>query len=60
MPIVANTKNIDPKKNRKPCVCAFDVEPAGLNNFRVFNVKPPVEVGFAIALLIATSSFIAP
>ena len=58
MPIVAKTKNIDPKKNKKPKVCVFDVEPAGLNKFLSLSVKPPLEL-LAIALLMAISSFIA-
>ena len=41
IPIVAKTKNIDPKKNKNPCVCVFEVEPAGLNKFLSFKTKPP-------------------
>ena len=57
IPIVAKVKNIAPKKNKNPCVCAFDVEPEGLNSTRVFKVSPlELEAPEAIALSIATSS----
>ena len=41
IPIVAKVKNIEPKKNKNPCVCVFEVEPAGLNKFLSLSVKPP-------------------
>ena len=57
IPIVAKVKNIEPKKNKNPCVCAFEVEPAGLNKTRLFKVSPELSpLPENIALSIATIS----
>ena len=60
IPIVANVKNIAPKKNKNPSVCALDVEPAGLKSTLSFNVKPPLDeplenCAFSIAIKVGNA-----
>ena len=48
MPIVANTKNIEPKKKRKPSVSPLLVESCGLKRMRSASDRLPARLSFVL------------
>ena len=51
MPMVAKVKNMEEKKNRKPCTSPLDEEPEGLKSTRSEREKLPPEAPLASAAI---------